>query len=296
MAIAVRDSFSNAPEHIEEAARAIGRGDRRTVFEAIYFHKTKAKKVSDLIEATGLSHMRVLQRGGELAKRGVVEQVEKDNEVAYEMIPFIQANKEKILRCIDSPKALQRLVTKRRPSVTIRMPTKVVALPTKGADVKKITIDDIDTFALAHKLPHGASLPKTVSEAEFKRGVQAIIGQAGVFKDWGGENCDLYSSRLVIDGKRMTVAFAFKGPGEPGKLVPGKMGKNGDQVQRMFALDADVFIAQHWREIEASVLQEMYTYAVSKSVSNGGKRIYYGVIDGQDSERLRQAYSRKFGL
>jgi hypothetical protein len=40
----------------------------------------------------------------------------------------------------------------------------------------------------------------------------------------------------------------------------------------------------------------MYTYAVSKSVSNGGKRIYYGVIDGQDSERLRQAYPKKFGL
>jgi len=28
------------------------------------------------------------------------------------------------------------------------------------------------------------------------------------------------------------------------------MGKNGDQIQRMFQLDADIFFAQHWREIE----------------------------------------------
>jgi hypothetical protein len=296
MAIMVRDPYSNGPENIEDAIKAIGSGERRILFEAIYFHKTKAKKVSDLVQSTGLDRKRVLERGGELAKRGIVEQVEKDGEIAYEMISSIQATKHKIIRGLDNPKLVERMATKRRPIVTIRTPMKVVALSTKGADVKRVTIDEIDTFALAHKLPHGASMPKTVTEDAFKRGVQATIGQAGVFKDWGGENCDLYSSRLVIGGKRMTVAFAFKGPGEPGKLTPGKMGKNGDQVQRMFALDADVFIVQHWREIEASVVQEMYTYAVSKSVSNGGKRIYYGVIDGQDSERLRQAYPKKFGL
>jgi hypothetical protein len=183
MAITVRDPFSNGPENIEDAIKAIGRGERRILFEAIYFHKTKAKKVGDLAETTGLDRKRVLERGGELAKRGVVEQVEKDGDIAYEMISYIQANKDKIIRGLDNPKLVERMATKRRPSVTIRLPTKVVALPTKGADVKKITIDDIDTFALAHALPHGASMPKTVSEAEFKRGVQAIIGQAGVFKD-----------------------------------------------------------------------------------------------------------------
>jgi hypothetical protein len=296
MAITVRDPYSNGPENIEDAIKAIGSGERRVLFEAIYFHKAKAKKVSDLVRTTGLDRKRVLERGGELAKRGMVEQIEKDEDIAYEMIPSIQAIKHKIIRGLDNPKLVERMATKRRPSVTIKLPTRVVALPTRGADVQKITIDEVDSFALAHKVPHGDSMPNTVTEDQFKRGVQAIVGQAGQFKDWGGENCDLYSSRLVIGGKRLTVAFAFKGPGERGKLVPGKMGKNGDQVQRMFALDADVFIAQHWREIEASVLQEMYTYAVSKSVSNGGRRIYYGVIDGQDSERLRQAYPKKFGL
>ena len=99
----------------------------------------------------------------------------------------------------------------------------------------------------------------------------------------------------MIAGKRVTAAFAFKGPGEPGKLTPGRLGKNGDQAQRMFQLDADVFIAQHWREIEPSVVETMRTYAVAKSIGTG-KLIRYGVIDGQDSERLRQAYPKKFGL
>jgi hypothetical protein len=172
---------------------------------------------------------------------------------------------------------------------------RTIKLSTKGANVARITIDDIDTFSAVRKLPHGESMPKTVSETDFKSGVQAVIGQAGQFKDWPGENADLYTLRLVIGGKRVAAAFAFKGPGQPGKLTPGRMGKNGDQAQRMFQLDADVFIAQHWREIEASVVETMRTYAVAKSIATG-KLIRYAVVDGQDSERLRQAYPKKFGL
>ena len=71
------------------------------------------------------------------------------------------------------------------------------------------------------------------------------------------------------------------------------MEKNGDQIQRMFQLDADIFFAQHWREIEASVLNDMRTHAVMKSYSTG-RTICYGVIDGQDLERLRRAYPRLF--
>ena len=61
----------------------------------------------------------------------------------------------------------------------------------------------------------------------------------------------------------------------------------------MFQLDADIFFVQHWREIEPSVLNDMLTHAVMKSYSTG-RTIYYGVIDGQDSERLRRAYPKLF--
>ena len=101
---------------------------------------------------------------------------------------------------------------------------------------------------------------------------------------------------LRIEGKRRSTAFAFKGPGLRAKLVPGKMGKNGDQIQRMFQQDARVFFAQHWREIDPSVLKDMLAHAILKSGQHGGEVIYYGIISGQDSERLRKAYPKKFGL
>jgi hypothetical protein len=121
-----------------------------------------------------------------------------------------------------------------------------------------------------------------------------LLGEPSDPKDWGGETSDLYTSRLKSGGKRITAAFAFKGPGKKGKLVPGKMGKNGDQIQRLFQEDADIFIVQYWSEIAPSILEHMRTFAIGKSAMTG-REIKYGIIDGQDSERLRVAYRSNFG-
>ncbi len=77
------------------------------------------------------------------------------------------------------------------------------------------------------------------------------------------------------------------------KLVPGMMGKNGDQIQRLFQTDAEVFFVQYWRDIDESVLEQMRTFAIVKSIADGN-RVYYGVIDGADSYRLYRAYLNKF--
>ena len=71
------------------------------------------------------------------------------------------------------------------------------------------------------------------------------------------------------------------------------MGKNGDQPQRLFQEEADVFFIQHWREIKSSVVELMRSLAIAKSVTTG-RRVWYGIIDGQDSERLRLAYTASF--
>jgi hypothetical protein len=290
-AIAVSDSLSNTPEQIEQAAKAIGRSSgRRQVFEAIYFHKTKTKSVSDIVNKTGLTRKRVLEAGKRLAQKGVVRQTKKDGETAYEKIDFFHAHKQPILRLAASPKKLAKFPTKRR--IVIDLP-KIVQIPSAGAKVTRITVDDIGSFGKVKKMKGAASLPKTMTENEFKHGIQAIVGEPGEFKDWGGEKSDLYSTRLRMNGKRLAAAFAFKGPGEKGKLVPGRMGKNGDQAQRLFQEDADVFIVQHWREIDPSVIDLLRNLAIAKSVTTG-KRIWYGTIDGNDSERLRIAYPKKF--
>jgi hypothetical protein len=94
-------------------------------------------------------------------------------------------------------------------------------------------------------------------------------------------------------GKRVAAAFAFKGPGMKGVLVPGKLGKNGDQIQRLFVEDADLFIVQYVGQIASTVAQQMAVFAQAKSLSTG-RKIYYGTIDGTDSARLIAAYPKAF--
>lgn len=168
-----------------------------------------------------------------------------------------------------------------------------VKVPAAGVKAKPITIDDIDSFAKAKKVRAKNYIGDALSEDQFKNGIKTVLGELGVFKDWGGESSDLYSSRAKMNGKRVTVAFAFKGPGKPGKLVPAKMGTNGDQIQRMFRQDADIYIAQHHGQIDPSVLEQMQTHATAKSHYTR-RPVYYGVIDGADSERLRLAYPSAF--
>lgn len=290
-AVEVTDSISNTEEQIERAAKVLGRAkDRKKVFDAIYHHKAPIKTVEQIARRSRLTRMRVLQEGKYLHQRGLVRQTKKDGDTAYEKIDFFHAHKKQILRLAGNPRKLAKLPTKRK--VVINLP-KSVTIPSGSAKVNRITIDDVDTFQKVRKIKFAGSLPKNISENDFKRGVQAIIGEPGQFKDWGGETSDLYSTRLRIKNVRRAAAFGFKGPGQPGALVPGRMGKNGDQLQRLFQEEADVFFVQHWREIRPSVIDLMRSLAIAKSVTTG-KPIWYGIIDGQDSERLRTAYPGKF--
>jgi len=243
----VADRAANKNELIAQAGEVIGRGQRREVYKAIYHHKSKIKTVAQIAAMSKLTRKQVLNAGKKLADAEIVHQT-KTRDTAYEQIPFYQTNKQKILSLTD-PKKRAAYPTKRNPSGGANLP-KVIRLPTAGAKIKRVTIDDIDSFAKVKKVTAKGYLADTLSEEEFKQGVKTILGELGVFKDRPDETSDLYSSHARMKGKRQAVAFAFKGPGERGKLVPGKMGKNGDQIQRLFREDADIYIAQHCRQID----------------------------------------------
>lgn len=83
-----------------------------------------------------------------------------------------------------------------------------------------------------------------LTQVKGQEGMQQVLGEKGKFQDWGGEGNDLWTTRLRLGGKRRATAFAFKSGGTPGKLTPAKMGRNGDQIQRLFQSPADVFIVQ----------------------------------------------------
>jgi hypothetical protein len=286
----VADRAANKNELIAQAAEVIGGGQRREVYKAIYHHKSKVKTVAQIASATKLTRQQVLNAGKKLADAEIVHQT-KTSETAYEQIPFYQTNKQKIFSLTD-PKKRAVYPTKRNPGGGAQLP-KIIRLPTAGAKIKRVTIDDIDSLAKVKRVKAKSYLADTLSEDDFKQGMKKVLGELGVFKDRPDETSDLYSSHASMKGKRRAVAFAFKGPGLKGKLVPGKMGRNGDQIQRLFREDADIYIAQHCRQIDPSVVQQMQAHAVARSVLTGNL-IYYGVIDGTDSERLRLAYPAAF--
>ena len=132
-------------------------------------------------------------------------------------------------------------------------------------------------------------------EMRFKKGIAKILGEGGRFRDWGGERNDLYTDRVRLAGRRVPAAFAFKGRGTRGVLTPKKMGKNGDQIQRLFKTPAEVFLVQYWGQVDESVVEQMAEFAKAKSAVEGST-VYFGVIDGDDSNRLLQAYPKAFGL
>ena len=289
----VSDLGSNAPENILHAATAIGRSkDRLKVFDAVYKGKKRIKTVSEISSSTGLKRKRVLEEGVKLASNHIVTQKKVDGETAYEKINFFHQNKAKVIALSKSKAKREAFPTKRNPAGTSGKNIKV-ELTVKQRKVKRITLDDIDSFKKSWKVASAAELAKTISENKFRNGIKRILGELGKFKDWGGETNDLYSSRVTMGGKRKVTAFAFKGPGKRGKLTPGKMGKNGDQIQRLFDSPAVVMIVQYHGQIDQSVMSQMEKLAIAKSFLTG-EVIHFGIIDGIDSNRIYKAYANKF--
>jgi hypothetical protein len=295
MVLPVSDRSSNKNEQIDHAAELLGRSSQRiSVFKEIYTGKTKLKTVEQLAHSTGLTQKRVLECGKKLATQEIVEQVKDYKKTAYKKIDFFQQHRDKIIRFARNPNERNRLPTKRRPEIKVGKQNIKISLPKQKIKVVKITIDDIESFKEVRKIKDKNLGYTNISEKKFKNGIAKILGERGEFKDWGGENNDLLSSRLYINHTRKTAAFAFKGPGTKGKLTPGKMGKNGDQIQRLAKCKAaDVIMVQYWGQIDDSVIEQLGDLAKIKSYMED-KTIWYGIIDGEDSTKLIRAYPKEF--
>jgi hypothetical protein len=261
------------------------------VFEAIYTGKMKTKSIQALMEMLPkMPRTRILDAGKALADNDIVTQTKEGYLTAYTKIEFIQRYRDKILTAAKNETKLKAIPTKRSITkgsaiVTLRIPkTKNLATP--------ITIDDVESFKAVKKVPDGLDYVK-MAEKKFKDGVAKILGEKGTFPDWGGELRDLSSTRLRIAGQRRRAAFAFKGPGKSGHLTPGKMGKHGDQIQRLAKCPADVFLVQYWAEVDDSVMEQLEQLMRAKSYLES-RKLWYAVIDGQDSARLIQAYPKQF--
>ncbi len=117
---------------------------------------------------------------------------------------------------------------------------------------------------------------KSVPESRVKAAFAELLGEAAVQKDWGGEQCDLFTGNLLIDNVKQTGAFLFKGPGKFKPMEISDCGKKADQIIRLFDVGADVSILQHCHTVLPPVRKMMAACARS----NLNIRRRYAIIDG----------------
>ncbi len=281
----VSDLLSNWNDQMATAARILGRSKhRQKIFETIYKGKRQVKTVKEIMQETGLSHQHVLNEGGRMAGL-LVEKIPG----GYRKKPELAPRYKFILRLASDSKKLETLPTKTSPkgSATVK-----VAFPAPAQRAKFISIDDIASFARVRDQGDSLRPPKSLAEKKLKHAFQKIIGEPGSFKDWGGEKSDLFTTKLRLTGARVPAAIAFKGKATKGKLVPAKMGKNGDQINRLFDEPAGVFLVVYVGQIDSSIIAQMQAFAIGNALK--GRPVHYGIIDGRDVARLAAAYPAAF--
>lgn len=156
----------------------------------------------------------------------------------------------------------------------------------------EVHVPQIDSFAKAQtvqgRLTKASLNPlKAVPESDIKSAFAEIINEPMVPKDWGGEASDLFSSQVVLEGKRVSTAFLLKGPAKFHPMTPADLGKNGDQIGRLFSEPADLLILQHCHEVTTAVRKQMRAYA--QQIGNPRR---FCIIDGYDTLRVMMAYGK----
>jgi hypothetical protein len=299
----VSDTSSNRRDQIANFAEILlNAAARQKVFKAIYHGKKRSKTIGEIAKATGYTAKRVAEIAGPLAHgEKLFEQGRERHDgkvtTVYKKIPFLTRNRRQILSKAKNRRALDRFHTKTNSKIKINVRVgrghKVTVKVPFQVRSKFIRVEDIKEFSKAQKVKSTTGLsPARLSEANTKAGFLKLLGETKVPKDWGGENNDIFTDRITLSGKKRRAAFALKGPAKTGALVPRKMGKNGDQIQRLFDTPASVFIVQYEGEVKESVYKLMEELAKARAITGG--EIFWTVLDDDATKRLRKAYPHVF--
>ncbi len=156
----------------------------------------------------------------------------------------------------------------------------------------ELHVDSIDSFSRVRDFSRRLSerdldLLRAVPENQVKAAFANILNEPIIPKDWGGERSDLLSDRVAIRGERMTTAFLFKGPAQFKPMTLSELGKNGDQIDRLFSEPADLFVLQHCHKITSAVRSTMRAYA-----QQVGQPRLFCIVDGFDTIRVLSAYNQ----
>jgi hypothetical protein len=170
---------------------------------------------------------------------------------------------------------------------------KTASMITRWTNYGEMYVGSIDNFERIEEendvrvIKQDLELLKSVPEAAIKAAFAEILGEPDVPKDWAGERSDLLSTQTRVDGRRLTTAFLFKGPAKFRPMHMASLGKNGDQIDRLFGEPADLLVLQHCHTVERDLRGAMRAYA-----NQIGRPRLFAIVDGYDTLRLLRAYSK----
>jgi|SRR5208337_916204 len=301
MMLNVSDNASHRRDQIANLAELLASApSRQALVRAVNFGKKRVKSVGELAaklssQIKGITPKRVTEIGKPLVNLAFTQERILENgrkTTAYAKLDRHRDVKE-ALKLASNKKKRENYHTKSNPKIRVVGHTVTIKAPFVPR-VKSLTVDDVKEFQKVKSVKNvpPKMTPPRLPEAVVKKGIIKLLGEELDPKDWGGESNDIFTTRVSINGRRKRAAFALKGPAMTGPLVPAKMGKNGDQIQRLFSSPAQVFFVQYEEEIKESVVDLMARLATAKAVTE--REVYYGVIDMTDTYRLRLAYPRAF--
>jgi hypothetical protein len=79
----------------------------------------------------------------------------------------------------------------------------------------------------------------------------------------------------------------FKGPSKFHPMKLADLGKNGDQINRLYEEPAQLLVLQHCHEVSSAVRKMMLAFA-----NQIGNPRAFCIIDGKDTLRILRAYGK----
>ena len=167
-----------------------------------------------------------------------------------------------------------------------------IAENTASIQYARVSCDEIDSFYKVGEVQEeqvSGIVPLQLEEKDIKEKFHEVIADPFIQKDWGGERCDIYTSHLRFRNRKTPCAFILKGKSySRGKLMPSDLGKNGDQIVRLFQEPAEIYFIQSNGYIDSTVESTVQAFVTQKMKE--GYKVFYCLIDGIDTARILKAY------
>lgn len=199
---------------------------------------------------------------------------------------------EKIMPIIPTEVYIEK-ARKEREDKMIELLTQIVH-NTTAVQYTRLTVDEIDTFynvSTVKETDVMDKVPLQLEEKIVKKMLHEIIGDPFIQKDWAGEKSDIFTFHIQFRNKKTSAAFLLKGKSYTRqKLSLKDLGKNADQLCRLFGLPAEIYFIQSNGAVDSAIETTVQAFMAKKI--NEGVKAYYCIIDGIDTVRILSAYNK----